>query len=40
MQRHIVSLNAFAGVVKERITKAERRQRAIRSIVDNFFKED
>lgn len=40
MQRHLVSLNDFAGVVKERIAKAEKRQNVIRSIVDKYFKED
>jgi hypothetical protein len=40
MRRLVVSLDAFADVVKERIAKAERRQKIIRGIIDKFFKED
>jgi len=39
MRRLIISLDAFAAVVKKRIAHAEQRQKAIRGIVDKFFKE-
>jgi len=40
MQKLIIALDRFAGVVKERIVKAEQRQKTIRGIVDKFFSED
>ena len=39
MRRLIISLDTFAAVVKKRISDAEQRQKAIRGIVDKFFKE-
>ena len=40
MQKLIVALDRFTGIVKERIAKAEQRQKTIRGIVDKFFSED
>jgi hypothetical protein len=39
MRRLMVSLDAFAGALKDRIAQAENRQKRIRSIIDNFFTE-
>jgi hypothetical protein len=40
MRKLLASLKVFANAVKDRIAKAEHRQKIIRDIIDNFFSED